>query len=208
MAFLGGIGKVFSGIGNAVKGFLGSSIGQFALKTLGNLVAPGIGGIIAGAAGNLLSGKKLLPSILGAAKNAFGGVAGKLAGGLVGKLPIALQAPFNNIANSLLNGEKLSVKGVVSNLLKNTKLGGTLNKVIDQAQKFLGVGTKITGDAQKTLGAISGLLSNFGINTGALDKASGFISKVMGLTDKVNSFINQASTFINGMPSDVQMLRA
>ncbi len=197
MAFLGGIGSAFKSAFNAVKSFAGSSIGQFALKAVGNLVAPGIGGIIAGAAGKLLSGKKVgFGDLIRGGLNAFAPVAGKLAGSLISKLPTALQAPLGNIASSLLKGEKPSLSSIAG-ILSKTKLGGTLSKVLNQAQKFLGLGTKVGGDAQGVFKSISNLLGNFGVNTGGLNKASDTISKVLGTLNSVQGFINKAMGIFN-----------
>ena len=205
MAFLG---NVFSKIGGAISSFAKSGIGQMLIKAGIGVVAGPFAPLITGVATKLLSGQKLtLGGLLKDGLNAFAPIAGKLAGSLVSKLPTALQAPLGNIAGSLLKGEKPSLSSIV-NSLKNTKLGGTISKVLGQAQKLLGTGTKITGDTQSVSKALSNLLGNFGVNTGGLNKVSDAISKVLGALNGVQGFINKAMGIFNPQTTGMPLMRA
>lgn len=205
MAFIGG---VFKSIGNAVKSFATSGIGRTLIGSIAGVIGGPIGKIAADAALNLLSGKKLSSVFLNAAKSAFGGVAGKLAGGLIDKLPAALKAPLGNIAGSLLKGEKLSLSKIAGDLLKNTKLGGTISKALDTAKNILGTGTRVAGSAQGVLKSISDLLGKFGVNTSGLGNASNIISKVLGAFDGINGVINKASNIFNPQTNGMPLMRA
>ncbi len=218
MAFLGGaLGKVFSSIGNAVKSFATSGLGSMLIKGAATLFGGPLGGVLASAATNILKNGFNLKSLVQTGLDAFGGLAGK-AGltGAVGNLlsaaknPTSLLGGLGSIAKDLLGG-KLSlgnVAQVAGKLLGQTSFGQKVSGLVGKAMQFLGVGTKIGGDAQSVLGAVSNLLGNFGVNTSGLGKISSGIANVVGTLNKVGDILNKVSGFLNPPQSDAMMLRA
>jgi hypothetical protein len=213
MAFLGGVLKSAF---NAVKSFATSGLGSMLIKGAATMFGGPLGGVLASAATNILKNGFNLKSLVQTGLDAFGGLAGKFGmSGAVANLMSAVKNPtsllggLGSIAKDLLGG-KLSlgnVAQVAGKLLGGTKLGQNITNIVGKAMQFLGVGTKIGGDAQSAIGAISNLLGNFGVNTSGLGKVSNAIGSVLGAANKISDILGKVGGFLNPQ-SDAMMLRA
>lgn len=208
MGFLGGVGKVFGGVFNAVKKIATSSLGKTLIGIAGNILGGPLGGVLANAATSLLSGKFNFKSLLSAGLSAFGGVAGKFGlGDIVKNLPSILKNPTGLLGNigKLFQG---GIGKVVSDILGGTGLGQKIGGIVGKVTEFLGKVGGYGSKAQDILKTVTDLLGKFGIQTPKflndfsekLNAGLNMLNKIIDIANKINGIFN---------PTDgVQMLRA
>lgn len=204
MGFLGGIGKVFSSIGNAFKSIATSTIGSFVIKTAAGILGGPIGKIAADAALNLLKGNGIKGALAGAAKGIFGGLADKFGlGSIVKNLPAAVKNVIGLLKKPSLGGVLQTAGSLFSGTPLGDKIGGIVSKVS-------GVVGKVTGGvsaANGVLGSVQNFLSSVGLKSpNGLGNVSDVFGKVLNTGNKINDILNGITGALN--PMQMNMIKA
>lgn len=216
---MGFLGKVFSGIGNAIKSFATSTLGSTLLKAAGGFFLGPLAPTLIGAATNLLKNGFNAKNLIKTGLNLFGGLAtGGFGGGTfdaVKKLASSvlpstgLGGLAKTVLGGVLNGK--GVSGILSDVFQNTEigknLGGKIGSVIGTVSKFVNTGSSILNKVTDTSSKISSFLGSVGIKPPAfLDNLSQKLGSVGNAFTKIQGFIESANGILGG--GTANMLRA
>ncbi|MCS6885227.1 MAG: hypothetical protein RMM17_12425 [Acidobacteriota bacterium] len=206
MGFLGGVGKVFSGVFNAVRNIASSGLGKTLIGIAGRVLGGPLGGIIANAATSLLSKGKLdFKNLLKTGLNIFGGIAGKFGlSDVVKNLPSILKNPTGLLGSigKLFQG---GIGKVIGDLINGTGLGKKIGDILNKVTGFLGKVAEFGSKVQDVLKTVTDLLGKFGIQVKFLNDFAEKLSAGLNMLNKIIDIANK----INGIFNDaMQLLRA